>query len=148
MCSCKKDALWEFHQALGRTNARPVELVTRGKYAILMKDILGRLEDFEYDAPKGSSDYCSLGFENKVILPAIKNVRTNFDGIYLDCINDPRRKNKEPEHGPDEKRVYDLGCRFKHGQPTWYFSWLYSLKVQEKQEKEQESEKMKELEGS
>jgi hypothetical protein len=113
-----------------------------------MKVVLGRLEDFEYNAPEGSSDYCSLDFKNQVILLAIENVRTNFDGICLDCMNDPRRKDKEPEHDPDGKRVYDLGCRFKHGQPTWYFSWLYSLKVQDRQKKEQEAERTKELEGA
>ena len=63
-------------------------------------------------------------------------------------MNDPRRKDKEPEHDPDGKRVYDLGCRFKHGDPTWYHSWLYSLKIPEQQKKEQDAERMKELESS
>ena len=82
-CSCKKDALWEFHQALSRTNAHPVELVTRGKYAISMKDVLGRLEDFEYDAPKGSSDYCSLDFKNEIVLPATKTSVPTLMGSAL-----------------------------------------------------------------
>jgi hypothetical protein len=147
-CRCRKDALWNFHQALKYTHAYPVELATRGKSAISVEDVLSRLEHFEYNALERSFGYCSQDFKKKVILPAAERVCTHFDGICLDCMNNPRRKDKEPEHGPDRKQVYDLGCRFKYGEPTWYHSWLYLLKVQEQQQKEQDAERMKELESS
>jgi hypothetical protein len=68
----------EFSSSLKYAHVHPVELVTRGKFAISMENVLSRLEYFEYNAPELSSDYCSQDFKRKVTLPAVESVRTHF----------------------------------------------------------------------
>lgn len=65
-----------------------------------------------------------------VVEDARETTETYFDGLCLDCMDST--KNVRPGgDGDDDYWVYnqrrdryDEGCRVKHGEPTWYFSFM------------------------
>ncbi|KAJ8127152.1 hypothetical protein O1611_g6482 [Lasiodiplodia mahajangana] len=59
------------------------------------------------------------------VLRASKNVRKNFGGLCLDCMHKFKTEGDDGDYfSHDQPGQHDHGCRVKHGQPTWYFSYM------------------------
>ncbi|CZR57053.1 uncharacterized protein PAC_06942 [Phialocephala subalpina] len=128
-CRCRKDGLFEYETALDRTGVWPLEEVLHGKDAISLQDVLDGLVRFQYHPPNGHCHLCASDLTTTTVAAAIKNCTNNFDGLCLDCIDKPRRRDWDADHykhrGYKSKNIrFDKGCRFPHGEPTWWFSWI------------------------
>ncbi|KAF8866842.1 hypothetical protein BDZ45DRAFT_795299 [Acephala macrosclerotiorum] len=128
-CRCRKDGLFEYELALERTGVWPLEEVLHGKDAISIQTVLDGLHRFHYNAPNGHCELCASDITSTTVAQAIQNCTNNFDGLCLDCIDKPHRKDWDTDHykhrGYKSKKVrFDKGCRFPHGEPTWWFSWM------------------------
>ncbi|KAI1078483.1 hypothetical protein F5B20DRAFT_582399 [Whalleya microplaca] len=52
-------------------------------------------------------------------------IERKFDGLCLDCMHKFKTGDEDCDYWEHARlRQYDHGCRFKHGQPTWYFSYM------------------------
>ncbi|KAI0871490.1 hypothetical protein GGS24DRAFT_503766 [Hypoxylon argillaceum] len=59
------------------------------------------------------------------VLSASKRVRRNFGGLCLDCMHKFKTYGDHSDYFMHDRHGhYDRGCRVKHGQPTWYFSYM------------------------
>ena len=95
-----------------------------------MRAILARLEEFKYKAAETACmSPCHQDYEAAVD-DAVDETATYFDGMCLDCMS--RRNPKLRDHHEDywqhnNFRAEDswfTGCRIKHKQPSWYFSFM------------------------
>ncbi|KAI0013958.1 hypothetical protein F4779DRAFT_639098 [Xylariaceae sp. FL0662B] len=78
-----------------------------------------------HQQPKFSSQKAVHGLADEI--------EKKFDGLCLDCMHKFKTGDEHSdywEHG----RLYefDRGCRFKHGQPTWYFSYMGRREIMSK----------------
>lgn len=94
-----------------------------------MDELLDTLKNFECKAVEGghSSHICHSNFMKTTIEPTIANVRENFDGLCIHCMNISKPKTGDSDldyWNHDRIRQFDKGCSFRHGQPTWYFSFM------------------------
>ncbi|KAF1951587.1 hypothetical protein CC80DRAFT_204343 [Byssothecium circinans] len=88
--------------------------------------ILQRLDDFSLGRI-GDCEHCNTDW-SYFIRRAIERTEDNFDGFCMDCMDASR-----PQRGPTDadywkglKSVggrWDVKCRVRHGQQTWYVSW-------------------------
>lgn len=63
----------------------------------------------------------------QVVRDACKETRTYFDGLCLDCMDASKPKFGDADEDywkHAENRNWDNGCRIRHLQPTWYFSFM------------------------
>lgn len=103
-----------------------------------IQEMLERLSLFDaknmrsYTSPRtgkvGSCIPCNQSWGD-IVLKAASTVSKYFDGLCLDCMD----LSKDLRSGGDRDddywmhnvlRNWDRGCRIKHGEPTWYFSFM------------------------
>ncbi|KAI1115021.1 hypothetical protein F5Y14DRAFT_450380 [Nemania sp. NC0429] len=60
------------------------------------------------------------------VLDASERVRGNFGGLCLDCMHKFKNGGDDDDDyfAHDRPGNHDRGCRVRHGQPTWYFSYM------------------------
>ncbi|KAI0477008.1 hypothetical protein F4859DRAFT_521578 [Xylaria cf. heliscus] len=85
-------------------------------------------------------NYTAHELESEV-LSASDRVRKNFDGLCLDCMHKFKTGDDDSDYfAHDKPGNHDRGCRVRHGQPTWYFSYMgrkeLMLRHQDKQAEE------------
>jgi hypothetical protein len=114
--------------ALDKTGAWPLEESMHGHDAMSVHAILAALGTFRYKAPNQECDLCSADYFNQIVVPGIDDAAVHFDGLCLDCINVPHKKNKARR---DFRPHWDSNCRISHGEPTWWFSYLASRQPDE-----------------
>ncbi|EPE37151.1 hypothetical protein GLAREA_09314 [Glarea lozoyensis ATCC 20868] len=117
-CKCRKEGLFAYEQALHATKAWPLMTKTYGKGQLSVQSAIDLLEDFKYHPPVENCKLCSSNFKDVVHL-ATETVLKDFQGLCLDCIKKPERKDVTQIH-------WDLGCRTRHKRSTWWYSWLSS----------------------
>ena len=113
-----------------------MEKVLYGKQAMSILAALRKLLQFQYEPPE---DTCQLYSKNyaAVVEKILEGVWRNFGGLCLNCINNPKDKNVYVESF-DGDRIYHEGCRFKHDEPTWYWSYQASRQQPDTQQVERE----------
>jgi len=128
-CKCKAETLWGYEKALYDTGAWPLEEVGKGHS---MHDIMNRLGKFKYKVAETACMFpCHQNFE-RIVEDAVTYTAQNFNGLCLDCMD--RMKPKTGDRHDDywrhnnfrDRDVWFKGCRIKHKQPTWYFSFMGS----------------------
>ncbi|RMZ66069.1 MFS transporter [Pyrenophora seminiperda CCB06] len=135
LCSCWDAAIGRYLFALTKCNAWPVDDVLN--YSSITQ-VVRRLKAFSYNYTPKCARCRSVDWET-IVLKAQSNTLGYFNGMCLDCMH----RSKPPCGGgtPDdeyEKRNqsinnrWDTQCRIKHGQPTWYISWLGRPDMREK----------------
>ncbi|CAA9964096.1 hypothetical protein PTMSG1_07455 [Pyrenophora teres f. maculata] len=132
-CSCWDAAIGRYQYALTKCNAWPVDDVLN--YSSI-NQVVGRLKAFDYDYTPKCARCRSIDWET-IVLKARTNTLGYFNGMCLDCMNrsKPRGETLDNEYEDDNKSVdgrWDTKCRIKHGQPTWYVSWLGRPDIREK----------------
>lgn len=125
-CNCKERTTFQYIKALHDTGVWPFDPIWPKKSTC---DILVELESFSY-TPPGSAcrRYCQRNYEGTV-RAAISYVRSYFDGLCLDCMDKSKPKTADFDsdywhHNELDDDEWDRGCRARHGEPTWYFSFM------------------------
>lgn len=125
-CNCKEKTHYLYEKALRRTGVWPLERTwTKAK----VNEILDKLGMFSYQASADACrQFCQRNFEG-IVRRAISDIRDHFDGLCLDCIEKSNAKTGDYDldywlHNDLRKGDWDRACRVKHGQPTWYFSFM------------------------
>jgi hypothetical protein len=155
-CSCCKDGYYAYGLALDKTGVWPLEEVMQGKDSISIQKVLDGLSTFNSEPPNGTCKLCSQDFGETVVSKVIESVQENFEGLCLDCIDEPRRKDWDWEYVKHSSKFssgrrpgrasgefipahdWDEGCRITHDQPTWWFSWQVRKQFQDSFDKERE----------
>ena len=94
-----------------------------------IREILEQLNGFRYKpAESACSTFCQRDYEGEVG-KAISYVRGYFDGLCLDCMDKTNAKTADFDsdywhHNDLKEDEWHEGCREKHGEPTWYFSFM------------------------
>ncbi|KAJ0418748.1 hypothetical protein BJY00DRAFT_175637 [Aspergillus carlsbadensis] len=127
-CTCRKETHYNYHRELDRIEVEPLAITTRS-YTI--NRLLGRLEEFNAtNVRPANATVCVACDKNwgAIIRNAIAEVTKYFDGLCLDCMNvsalldhgrDPDHEYWHPLRG-----LWDINCRIKHGDATYYFSCM------------------------
>ncbi|RAH40447.1 uncharacterized protein BO95DRAFT_457380 [Aspergillus brunneoviolaceus CBS 621.78] len=126
---CCERTVFEFFRELQRIGVWPFEECMRHSS---IDDLVFRMERFDASKMREYTDpgtrkpvdctHCGCNWE-AAVAGAAKRVEGYFDGLCLDCMDNT----KNLEKGGDRDRdywAYDVGCRIKHGEPTWYFSFM------------------------
>ena len=118
-----------------------------------METILKRLDMFAYmyGPEKTPCSECQLNYRTRVEL-AQSNTENYFDGLCLDCMDRSNTKTGNAdkdywEHHKLKVGKWDRGCRVKHQQPTWYFSFMGRREDMDAFRKEQKARRHKALDG-
>ncbi|RDK41618.1 hypothetical protein M752DRAFT_267116 [Aspergillus phoenicis ATCC 13157] len=134
-CSCKELTTFEYLRELGRIEVWPLEDSMRNQS---IQEMLERLSLFDaknmrsYTNPRtgkvGSCIPCNQSWGD-IVLKAASTVSKYFDGLCLDCMDLSKDLRSGGDRDDDywrhnELRNWDSGCRIKHGEPTWYFSFM------------------------
>lgn len=135
-CKCRSDTASGYIRALTRTNVWPLE-DTWNKYPA--EKILERLEDFKFTRQSPKCSYWD-GDYNRLVNYVAEKVRKYCGGLCLDCMSNSRDSVSKQTHyasrfGSDEMdhdaywnhntyKTWGKGCRVKHDEPTWYFSFM------------------------
>ncbi|KAL2075341.1 hypothetical protein VTL71DRAFT_284 [Oculimacula yallundae] len=141
-CSCKKDGFFAYELALDRTGAWPLEEVLTGRSQLSIQQVLNRLETFNYIPPNRTCRLCSEDFEWTVVRNVVDSVRYSFGGLCLDCM-DPEGKRDWDRDYITHRSTRSQGCRVRHDQPSFYFSWISRKQQPDYHERERESRKRK-----
>lgn len=95
-----------------------------------VRDILDRLVNFDNDTITNSHpesaqicNSCSRSWK-RVVEYTRRQVESYFDGLCLDCMQNTPDENSEYWALDTPGYVYDNTCRIRHGEPTWYFSFM------------------------
>ncbi|KAH3993315.1 hypothetical protein HBI81_125190 [Parastagonospora nodorum] len=132
-CDCWDATIGRYQLALTKCEAWPVDdVLTSSSIA----EVTRRLKAFKLNYTAKCKRCASIDWES-VVLRACSNTDGYFNGICLDCQDRSKPKGEglddeyEKHNQPDAGR-WDTRCRFKHGQPTWYISWLGRPDIREK----------------
>ncbi|KAI9373497.1 hypothetical protein BJX61DRAFT_533075 [Aspergillus egyptiacus] len=129
-CECKESIVWPLE-----TNMKDASI----------RDMTERLHSFDGEnmlpQPRGNDENgnkrkqipklcgkCGHDWE-ALVQRAATDVNRYFHGICLDCMNVRRclREGRNPDHEywlHDRQRMWDVSCRVRHGQPTWWVSFM------------------------
>ncbi|KAK2747833.1 hypothetical protein FQN55_004709 [Onygenales sp. PD_40] len=149
-CSCKEETVFDYLRELQRIKVWPMEVNFRQKSIC---DMLGRLQMFNaanmrcnrsvpaaaagsdaegtVNTPRARRPCVECGRDWRAIVSKADTVTRNyFDGLCLDCMNETKNLRLQGDEDDDywshnsRRETYDDQCRIKHGQPTWYFSFM------------------------
>ena len=92
-----------------------------------MSEILYRLGKFKFEAKSSACGACRQDYKGKVTRTE-EIVEDYFGGLCLDCLDRSKPKLGDPDmdywrHHTLKENEWITGCRFRHKQPTWYFSF-------------------------
>lgn len=122
-CTCKEKTLYGYEKALYDIGVWPLERVAQTSTMAKILDCLGR---FTYQPHAEACISCQKDY-NRIVRSARTYIRKYFDGLCLDCMNNSKTGDMNIDYWEHSKlREYEFirGCRFKHAQPTWYFSFM------------------------
>lgn len=134
-CECKELTVFEYLRELARIQVWPLEESMRTDS---IKKMLERLRLFDATKMRKLTDpqsgkvrpcfRCNTAW-GAIVLRAAKTVAEYFDGLCLDCMDLSKDLRSDGDRDEDywkhnELKKWDTGCRVKHGEPTWYFSFM------------------------
>ncbi|KAK4546193.1 hypothetical protein LTR36_002330 [Oleoguttula mirabilis] len=127
-CRCKANVLYAFEQGLANTGAWPLEAAFLSNS---VERVLKMLEGFPgpqaFVPQTCGAQFCSFDFAH-VVGNAKMECKRYFDGLCLDCMNasHPKLGDADEDYWAHSKLGvhWDQGCRIRHQQPSWYFSFL------------------------
>jgi hypothetical protein len=96
-----------------------------------IQEFLDKMEDFDGTNMRSDKKDCYLCKRDwgYVVEAARKEIAEKFDGLCLTCMDSTLNLREGGDQHDDywihgRRMKYDLGCGIKHGQPTWYFSFM------------------------
>ncbi|THW23788.1 hypothetical protein D6D23_05490 [Aureobasidium pullulans] len=129
-CECKENTLFAFQHALWMTHGFPVDHASQNNS---ITKILVNLAKFE--SPKIKTCLICHHEWDSIVWQARRAAWDRFDGLCLDCM-DPDQPKFNDKHEDYWRHLtypmkWDRNCRIKHGEPTWYFSFMGRLDERE-----------------
>ena len=118
--------MFQYEKALDNTGMWPLSPVWP---RLAVNDILRALSLFNFEPPASAcSRFCQNDYAGEVAT-AIEYVQTYFDGLCLDCMEKSNSNTGDYAAAYWHKDTYGnlewaRGCRVRHGEATWYFSWM------------------------
>ncbi|CRL17122.1 BTB/POZ fold [Penicillium camemberti] len=126
-CNCAARNIFFYMRELHRIGVRPLDSEIHKN---CVRDILDRLENFDDDTITNSHpasaqicNACSRSWK-RVVEYTRRQVKSYFDGLCLDCMQNHPDENSEYWALDTPRYMYDNTCRIRHGEPTWYFSFM------------------------
>ncbi|KAJ5534618.1 hypothetical protein N7527_000872 [Penicillium freii] len=126
-CDCAARNLFSYMRELHRIGVRPLD---SDIHKNCVRDIIDRLKNFDddqitksYPASARRCNACSRSWK-RVVEYTRKQVESYFHGLCLDCMQNHPDENSEYWALDIPRYVYDKTCRIRHGEPTWYFSFM------------------------
>ena len=125
-CTCKEKTLFDYQKHLHDIGVRPLETVCLYNP---MNRILNLLDNFKYKPSPDACITCRRGYKSSVAKTQ-QDVRIYFDSLCLDCIDKTKPKINDDVDADYWNHVdlgtdkWDSGCRIRHGEPTFYFSFM------------------------
>lgn len=135
-CACKALTVYHYEHELRRIGIWPLEETA---WKLSINTLLERLGRFDEERMRkriaeglGEKRLCRLCNQSwgQVVKKAANVVRKYFDGLCLDCMDTSKSMTGLKEYHDDYWRHnevrdrYDSLCRIRHGEPTWYFSFM------------------------
>ncbi|KAI4087059.1 MAG: hypothetical protein LQ344_007063 [Seirophora lacunosa] len=116
--------LYDYQAHLCSINVWPLEEMFGGSS---INDILRRLANFSFEPPATACEKCRQNYK-RIVKGVISEVQGYFGGLCLDCIDKSKPKTGDVDidywmHAKIKAGDWSKGCRFRHGEPTWYFSF-------------------------
>ncbi|KAF2127412.1 hypothetical protein P153DRAFT_345064 [Dothidotthia symphoricarpi CBS 119687] len=133
MCTCWDATIGRYQYALTKIDAWPVDDVLNHSS---ISQVVRRLKGFQYNHVPKCKRCRGIDWET-IVLKAQSNTDGYFNGMCLDCMDrsKPKGEDLDDEYEKHNESVggrWDTRCRIKHGQPTWYISWLGRPDTREK----------------
>lgn len=133
-CKCKEKTLFQYVKALPNTKVWPLEPIWP---KMGVGSILEHLVAFSYQPPESACHACRERDYERDVCQAIGIVLKYFDGLCLDCMDKSKAKTADYDsdywsHNSLDEDGWDRGCRVRHGEPTWYFSFMGRKEDQER----------------
>jgi hypothetical protein len=126
-CPKRATALLDYEVGLHNTRAWPVESAFLRNSVNQMLARLGNMREQRTNlASRHSCGVCHIRHV-EVVQKACSETENYFDGLCLDCMDASKPKFGDADEDywkHDERRNWDGDCRIKHGQPSWYFSFM------------------------
>ncbi|BCR98421.1 uncharacterized protein AKAW2_40104S [Aspergillus luchuensis] len=134
-CSCKELTTFEYLREMARIHVWPLEDCMKAES---INQMLERLRLFDATKMRKLTDplsgkvrpcyYCNTSWD-AIVLRAAKTVAEYFDGLCLDCMDISKDLRSYGDRDADywehnELEMWDTDCRIRHGEPTWYFSFM------------------------
>jgi len=125
-CECKKATLFAYEAALRKCHVMPLHENTRNTS---INGLIVQMNDFGklFEKPNVECTYyCNTDYAVRVESVQTEG-RAYFDGLCLDCMDLSNLKTHDEDSDYWYHRtieVWDRGCRIRHGEPTWYFSFM------------------------
>ena len=124
-CSCWQKTSAEYLAALVKCEVYPLE-ESFPKNSVTQT--FDRLEGFGHTSAAKDCRSCNVNWP-ECVSSACEIVSGYFDGLCLDCMDHSKPKGADEDedywtHDFKPSRRWDQNCRIKHGEPTWYHSWL------------------------
>ena len=122
-CKCKEKSLFAYNLGLSKTGIWPLQ----DHYKKSIRQVLDSpgFEDFHCVIPDNACFRCTSILQPDNITKIRHNLLCDFDGLCLDCAKMTKTRNVDDDYWlHDAARKWDEDCRIRHGQPTWYFSFM------------------------
>ncbi|PYH65897.1 uncharacterized protein BO88DRAFT_418063 [Aspergillus vadensis CBS 113365] len=134
-CRCKELTVFEYLRELTRIDVWPLEESMRTDS---IKKMLERLRLFDaknmrtYTNPNTGQvqpcHRCNKAW-GAIVGRAANTVAKYFDGLCLDCMDLSKDLQSDGDRDEDywkhnDMQKWDTGCRVRHGEPSWYFSFM------------------------
>jgi hypothetical protein len=141
-CTHAPESAGLFLDALVHLGTYPLEEIWPKNSVTQVLRTLSRFSDLR----TGQCGVCTVEWKPHVE-NAVEKTEGYFDGLCLDCMKRswlPRGKDPDTEYwsanGSDKGR-WDMHCRIKHGQPTWYASFCGRDEFRQRMIKDHNEEK-------
>lgn len=137
-CKCSDGVASAYQRALLATNSWPLEELGNKKP---MAYLLGKLSTFTFETPSNACMACHKDYKD-IVSSVVTKATGYFDGLCLDCMDASNTKTGSTDtdywlHNKLTEEEIVCGCRVKrHGQPTWYFSFMGRKEEQDRFRKE------------
>ena len=101
-----------------------------------MKTILKLLDNFSFAAEEGACKSCRKDYKS-IVKAAQTTTFEYFDGLCLDCMDRTKPVTRDADmdywrHHTLGESDFIRGCRIgRHGQPTWYFSFMGRTEIRD-----------------
>jgi len=122
-CTCRKESHFAYHEGLLKTELLPLH----DYYRKSIKQVLDSpgFINFGCEIPEGACYTCREKLSETAIKTTRQKLLNDFDGLCLDCIKMTKTGDVDEDYWyHDFQQVWDNGCRIRHGQSTWYFSFM------------------------
>ncbi|KAF2233705.1 hypothetical protein EV356DRAFT_193808 [Viridothelium virens] len=124
-CPCKERVFFGYFKKMCDLEVLPFETTFKGTS---ISDMIWRAGHFDWTPPPDSCDSCRRDYHRLIKLATTKAERY-FDGMCLDCMDASKSKTKNGDRHSDywmhnRLQSWDKGCRVRHGEPSWYFSFM------------------------